>query len=401
MKIATLIFLLITLIFSNFQATAQHPIDTSGGRYLLPIFDSIITQRDVVYAQGLYANGNVSDLKLDVYQPFGDTVSQRPVIVLAHGGGFIQGNKAEMEYACKQFARRGYVTVTIQYRLGYSSLTTNAIIEMVIRATQDMKNSIRFLRKSVVNGNAWRLHPDLIFAGGFSAGAITALHVGYLDKLSEVPPGQAISTEDSLHNSGQIPGFDWKPKAVINIAGALGDTNWMQNGDLPVISFHGTSDATVPYISGQFGFPFGASISLFGSFSVQQRAQNLGLKSELRSFQNAGHDYTLTYAWAQDTTENRIARFLFPLLVSPVTHLSSSISAIDFQITNSQNAWILKSKNEAITITTWDLQGRILSQHYVAPFTELHLPKRSVPVLLHITDNQNERPASLLLPSAF
>lgn len=401
MKYPIILFISIALFLVWHQTAGQTQVDTSGGRFLIPIFDSIVVQRDVVYAQGLYANGNVSDLKLDVYQPFGDTVSQRPVIVLAHGGGFIQGNKAEMEYACRQFARRGYVTVAIQYRLGYSSLTTNAIVEMVIRATQDMKNSIRFMRRSMMSGNPWRLHPELIFAGGFSAGAITALHVAYLDKLSEIPPGQSIPSLDSLHNAGQIQGVDWKPKAVINIAGAIGDTNWMQTSDVPVISFHGTSDATVPYISGQFGFPFGASISLFGSFSVQKRAENLGLISELRSFQNAGHDYTQTYSWAQDTTENRISRFLLPLLFSPVTNQNSPISALDYQCINSQNSWILKSNKDAITITEWDLQGRILSQNKMEAFGEIHLPKRIVPVLLQLSGRQNARHKSLLLPIGF
>jgi acetyl esterase/lipase len=155
--------------------------------------------------RGLNFQNQIQDLKMDVYQPFGDTMTQKPVIILAHGGGFIQGNKAEMANYCLRFAKMGYVTVAIQYRLGYTSISTVGLVEMVIRATQDMKNAVRYLRKTASDINPYSIHPDFIFAGGFSAGAITALHLAYMDQLEEIPAGQSIGSLDSLHNTDKFP----------------------------------------------------------------------------------------------------------------------------------------------------------------------------------------------------
>lgn len=303
------------LAFWGYSLGSLAQFDTTGGRFLLPVFDSVSLQSNIAYAQGINAMGQQQTLMMDIYEPAGDTLAERPVIILAHGGGFIQGAKEEMAYSCRQFALRGYVTVSIQYRLGLSSISAVGVSQMVIRATQDMKNAVRFLRKSALEGNPYRIHPDFVFAGGFSAGAITAVHVAYMDKLNELPTGLNIPSTDSLHNAGQYPGIDWKVKAVLNIAGAVGDTNWIEPGDVPVCSFHGTADNVVPYISGNFA----GLLPLFGSLSIHQRCQNLGIRSNLRAFAGAGHDYTSANASFRDTTEIRIARFLLPFLTESPT----------------------------------------------------------------------------------
>ena len=58
-------------------------------------------------------------LKLDVYQPHGDTVTKRPAIVWVHGGGFKTGTKTSGEIVdqANEFAKRGYLNVSIDYRL--------------------------------------------------------------------------------------------------------------------------------------------------------------------------------------------------------------------------------------------------------------------------------------------
>ena len=56
---------------------------------------------------------------MDVYTPDGDSYTERPLIIFAHGGSFWSGNKTNpmMVALCESFMKRGYVAASIQYRL--------------------------------------------------------------------------------------------------------------------------------------------------------------------------------------------------------------------------------------------------------------------------------------------
>ena len=355
------LLVLILLLKSGF--TFCEPLfDTTGGRYRKPVFDSVQVFANVQYAKGLNASGTIQNLAMDVYMPFGDTLSGRPVIVLVHGGGFISGSKADMAYSCSQFAKKGFVTVSIQYRLGLTTISSRGVTQMLIRATQDLKNAIRFLRKSTTTANPFRIQPEFIFAGGFSAGAITAIHAAYLDNVFEIPADQNIPDLDSLNNEAQYPGIDWRFKAIINIAGSIGDTNWIDSGDLPIISFHGTADATVPFISGSFGLPSGGgNVPMFGSQSIFNRCKRLGIKTELRPFPGAGHAYTSALPWAADTTEARISKFLIGFLTQPVSvEISKPILENNFKIVLSGMEWLVSNSKMEFGFQLFDLNGKLI-----------------------------------------
>lgn len=364
---------------------AQTPFDTTAGRYRFPLFDSVQVISDVLYAQGINISGQSQALRMDVYQPYQDAAPERPVLLMVHGGSFLQGNKLDLAETCRYFARLGYVTASIQYRLGYSSFTPQAAVATVIRATQDLKNAIRFLKKQSA---LYRIHPEFVFAGGVSAGAITALHAAYMDQLSEIPQGQSITSLDSLHNQGQIPGYDWRFKGVINIAGGIGDTSWILAGDLPVTSFHGTADATVPYESGSFGLGF----NLFGSYSIHLRAAHVGISSFLRPFPGAGHDYTVDNPWAADTTLASITRFLFPLLTASPTGISLENDMV-FPLRLSASGWEVVASPEEV-ISVYDISGR-LDKKYEHPQGPILLPFSSGLRVLYF---ENRRSRYLLPP---
>ena len=56
---------------------------------------------------------------MDIYTPVGDNYTNRPLLIFAHGGSFIGGSKTNptMVDLCETFAKRGYVTASINYRL--------------------------------------------------------------------------------------------------------------------------------------------------------------------------------------------------------------------------------------------------------------------------------------------
>lgn len=355
MRIFLSILFTLTLISNTF---AQAPFDTTGGRFRDFVFDTISITENLPYSTSLNATGQMQTLMMDIYRPYNDPMQARPFMVLVHGGSFLQGSKTDLEETCRAFARKGYVAVSIQYRLGYSSFTAAGAVQTVIRATQDLKNAVRFLRKSVTLSNPYKLHPDYAFVGGVSAGAITALHAAYMDQLSEILPGQTIPSLDSLHNNGQIPGFDWRFKALINIAGGIGDTNWIQPGDVPVTSFHGTADVVVPYETGSFSGAF----SLFGSHPISIRTQNMGIRSELRPFVGAGHDYSVGNPGAADTTIARITSFLFPFLINQVTKVENPQVENPVRVFMQPEGWLVETVAPGFEMKLYDFQGRLLQQ---------------------------------------
>ena len=186
------IFTLSAVVLSFF-ATGQTMVDTSGGRYWNEIFPSLTITTNVVYGSAVTFNQITDSLTLDIYEPVGDTVQQRPLIVFAHGGSFIFGTKTDpdMVQLCTRFAKMGYVCASINYRLGTGfPIDSVSAGRAMLRATQDMKAAVRFFRQNFAFGNSYRIHPDYIFAGGAwgaMATLILALNFlrsnGYLQKV--------------------------------------------------------------------------------------------------------------------------------------------------------------------------------------------------------------------------
>ncbi|GAA4382620.1 hypothetical protein GCM10023186_23130 [Hymenobacter koreensis] len=310
-------------------AVAQ--IDTTGGRYRRPLFSQVTVTRGIVYGSAADVTGTTQTLRLDLYQPQGDTVRRRPVIVFAHEGAFLTGNRDDqfMTAICTRMAELGYVTASIDYRKGFFPFDSTNIGRAAIRAAQDMRAAIRFFRLDAATAKQYRIHPSYIFAGGSSAGAFMALQVGYLDKATEVPAYINLSTLGTLEGSSGNPGYSSQVAAVINMAGAVGSPTWLEPGNVPLVSVHGTADAVVPYTVGR---AFGQSTSprIFGSGSIKPRADAVGIPNTLRTLRGAPHvPYNGTGATSVayfDTTFQTVRDFLRPLLRQPGTVLASSKS---------------------------------------------------------------------------
>ena len=139
-------------------------------RYDTETFTAVTTTTDVTYGQNLDINNTMQTLTMDIYQPTGDVAVTRPVLIFAHGGSFIAGSKtnAEQVTLCTRFAKRGYVTATIDYRLGIGFPINQANAQKAVwRATQDMKAAVRFFRMDAATTNTYRADPNFIFVGGY------------------------------------------------------------------------------------------------------------------------------------------------------------------------------------------------------------------------------------------
>jgi pimeloyl-ACP methyl ester carboxylesterase len=316
---AIFLFFAALLLVGLQSASAQ--IDTTRGRYYRPIFPNVTVTSAVPYGSAVGYTGVTQTLLMDIYQPTGDTELRRPVIIFAHGGGFITGTRADqyMVDVCTRFAKLGYVTASIDYRLGFpvSGLAvpadTPGIAKAAIRGMQDMRAAVRFFRKDAATTNTYRIHTNYIAVGGSSAGAFAALEVGYLDKASEAPAYADIAGLGGIEGGSGNPGYSSAVLAVLNLSGATETPNIIEAGNAPLLSVHGTADATVPYLQGRIG-SFLPPKYVFGSGRRHPRAAQLGIRNTLVTLQGAGHVPFESNAAIAETTFLAMRDFLRPSL---------------------------------------------------------------------------------------
>jgi poly(3-hydroxybutyrate) depolymerase len=329
------LFLILFLVCVTGQISAQ--------RYLSKVFDTVNVASDIPYGFNFNYKGDSTTLYLDVYNPKGDTVLNRPLVILAHGGSFVQGNRkaTDISTLCTRLAEMGYVVASIQYRLGVGiggGTTLEQEFEKAVwRATQDGRAAVRYFNKSIENGNPFHIDPNMFYAGGISAGGVLALHLAFLDTPSEL----ALTQIDTLihggieGNSGN-PGYSSKVKGVVSLCGALSKVQYMNNNtNITLCNMHGTNDATVPYKTDYFKF-FNSNVALLsGSFTVDSAANKLGMDTRLYTFEGADHvPFTGTSATQKlymDTTVNYVARYLYKHVTGLVpTGFGSNQKAIHF-----------------------------------------------------------------------
>ncbi len=275
--------------------------ECSDGRYLDPMyFDSVMVTTAVPYGSNTpVSGGGTQTLRMDIYQPIGDALTARPVVIVAFGGSFIGGQRSDVADLCERFAHLGYVAVAPDYRVGFFFPNAHTTQLAVVRCMHDLRAAIRYLRKSaVVDGDPYGIDPERIIVGGVSAGGIGALQVTYLDQSSEIP---AILYPDTLTiggiegNSGW-PTYSSDVAACWSMSGAIGDTSWIQSGDQPCISLHEVGDGVVPYGTEEvsvIGIPTGLIAS--GSSDVHHRLDHEGVDNCFVSYPGAQHVGYLTY----------------------------------------------------------------------------------------------------------
>lgn len=141
-------------------ALLQHAVGaTAVGQLDVPA--NVLFEKNIVYSKP----GGES-LELDMARPK-DAKGLLPAIVCIHGGGFRAGARQHHDQLCLQLAERGYVAVTVTYRLAPKHPFPAAV--------HDVKAAVRWLR---ANAAKYGIDPDRIGAMGDSAGGHLALFLG-------------------------------------------------------------------------------------------------------------------------------------------------------------------------------------------------------------------------------
>ena len=290
----------------------------NNGRYSTDVYSNITTTSGIVYGQNTTYSGASFTLTLDFYEPASDTSSARPLIIWAHGGSFVGGTSTDADVVSlsQHFAKKGFICASINYRTGFFPFDSANAVPAVVRAVQDMKAAVRFFYKDKHTANTYKVDTNNIFIGGSSAGAITALHTAYLDRNCEILPyvnQTKLNTLGGLSGTSGNAGYSEKVNGVINLCGALAVYGWLEAGNMPFCSMHGTADATVLYNRGIVN-PGVALMYLDGSRMLKEQANALSLTNPFYTWLGAPHVPYAGSGAAQlaymDTTVNFVRDYL-------------------------------------------------------------------------------------------
>lgn len=201
-------------------------------RYRDSVFTGVTKTADIAYGQAMNRQGSLQTLRLDLYEPAGDSLADRPLVIWIHGGSFAFGSKTSPEIVdqANVFAKKGYVNASIQYRLSTTGCTRvdSECLAAIQDAIEDAQAAVRFFRAHAAQ---YRVDPDRIAIAGTSAGAIAALNVAH-----------NTPTPESSGNDG----YSSSVSGAVSLSGAT-IFDYASPDDAPALLFHGDADTVVPY----------------------------------------------------------------------------------------------------------------------------------------------------------
>lgn len=226
----------------------------ANARYIDPTFDVAVT-KDVSYGDVLnLSTHNVDDVKLDIYEPAGDKEESRATILWVHGGGFVAGDKSEMETVCRYYASRGYVAIAINYRLVSTWDRQNLGASY---AGSDTQAAVRWVRTHAAR---LRIDTSKIALCGNSAGGYAVLGAAYDQTLKMHNPNWANVSFDVA--------------ACVSISGRLYNLPSMERGEAPLLISHGMQDLRVPFAH---------------ALELESTAISIGIYCEANYYPTVGH----------------------------------------------------------------------------------------------------------------
>ena len=339
------------------------------GRYENEIFDEV-SKTIVEYTDVYDWSALDSGLDMDIYQPVGDTVTNRPLLIFAHGGVYIEGDKNSntMVTLCEVFAKRGYVTASIQYRLTnlqslLSANSYNIFSQTVVNSISDMKSAIRYFRKDVDDNNTYGINPDFIFVGGYSAGAVTAAHLSVIDD-NQVPEEFQTFFDKSggIEGNSGNPGYSSEVSGAILLAGAINTTNFLDENDPPIVSVHSTDDNTIDYECASPLSNLGISLLdlpiLCGSGKIHDELDNIGILNDLYTFSFGGHSAPIINL--EGTVIPFISDFLFDMICQSTSVDDQESPSFSVYPNPCQNYINIENLNRINSVVIVDMLGNIV-----------------------------------------
>ncbi len=232
---------------------------------------------NVPYGMANASNGTPTTLAMDIYYPdlAVDSLSERPFVMILHGGGWAVGDKSQMRDDCREFAKKGYVAATMSYRLGIPPS-----LDVQYMTHQDAHAAFRFI---VANATTYGIDTDWMFVGGRSSGSITSMFLVYNDEQDweMINPG-VVGRLGNISASGNSLTNNFALKGLINYWGSVQPSAVTAAEMLPTIHFHGEQDPVVALDSSGF-------TGMVGSRAIHNFLVAEGICSDLNIDPNGGH----------------------------------------------------------------------------------------------------------------
>lgn len=211
-----------------------------------PVPDDVDEYKDIVYRII-----DSTELKLDIYH-LKNIKHSAPLLIFIHGGGWKKGDKHDYLRYLVDFARRGYITATVQYRF----------VDKVKFPAQilDIKAAIRWLKK---NADEYHIDDKNVAVIGGSAGGHLSMMAGYTSNISEFNEDSTLSynvqaivnlygpsdlTTEYAREHSTIKGFIGKSYLEVpEIYAKASPVTYIDEDDPPTLIFQGTIDELVPF----------------------------------------------------------------------------------------------------------------------------------------------------------
>ena len=237
--------------------------------------------------------GKVGDraLKLDILRPKEPQTQPMPVIVYVHGGAWKAGSKEGAPGTCIALARKGYLVVSVGYRLSQEAIWPAQI--------EDCKCAVRFLR---AHAKEYNIDPGHVGAWGHSAGGHLVAMLGTAGDIKELEGKggwekessrvQAVldcfgPTDFAAFEKELPPEKDWRTDALTQLLGVPAKENrdkaaqaspmtFVTKDDPPFLIMHGDKDPIVP---------------LSQSELMVEALKKVGVEATLHVVKGAGHGF--------------------------------------------------------------------------------------------------------------
>ncbi len=287
-----------------------------------------------------------------------DPLIKKPLIVLAHGGGFWGGEKEDFSFPINQLAQSGYVAVSMNYRKGWFGDPENcagdplSLSTAIYFAIQDTKACLRYL---VEHADEYGIDTTAIFIGGESAGAYAMLNSIYLsqEEWNSVHPGfeELYGDFDHAVNTSEQ---EYTVKGFLNMWGGVLDTAFCSADEMkPTISFYGTSDDVIPPYDGNVQF-CDEYEHVNGSAGLAIHLSNYHIPNVLHGHLLYGHE-----AYEDTYTTGNIACFVKSVLCNElvtktVEYEEANCSVMESDVADLQLSDVLVFPNPASEFITID-----------------------------------------------
>ncbi len=284
-------------------------------RYRDRVFTRLEVEEDVAFA-----TVDSQTLMLTIYTPAGDSATDRPVMIVASGGGFLEQERESVEPIAQEFARRGYVAVTMDYRvLWQAPLNADELAIAGAIATHDMFAVVRFLRAEGDSTNPRGIRSNAIFVSGESAGGVMAMLAATSDPedpISRKALADFYAANGGVYGTvGDNDNLSSVVQGAMPLSGGLLDLAAIDAGSSVLFAAHEEFDPVVPCDTDQEGSSF-TGLEVSGACVVVPAYGSAGGRAELYLVENSVGHVGFTDAQRQEIYQGA-AELFFETVISP------------------------------------------------------------------------------------